>query len=81
MDLIAELKDVAWLIGVVVIPLVAHNVKLQLNVTRMSRLLDQDKIMEFTREFAIVQERQRETRADMEKFRVDIKELFGRTDR
>ena len=81
MEILEILKEWGFLIVGVVFPLVVHNVKLQMNVNRMSKLLDPDKITEFNGEWAVVKSKVADMKENYEKLRTDIKELYSKTDR
>ena len=81
MDIIGLLKDWGFVIGGVVIPLVAHNVRLQMAVNRMNKVLDPDKVNEFNADWAVHKERQSETREDVKRVKEDIRDIYRRMER
>lgn len=81
MELIDEIKDMAWLLIVVIIPLVGHNVKLHMNVKTMMRVLDADKINAFNGEWAVAKDHISRNNDNYEKLREDVKDLYQRTEK
>jgi len=77
MDLMDTLKDWAWLITVVILPIAVNAFRLSASVKRMEKLLDADKIAEFNGEYAVLKSHVQDMKDDtIPGLKQDVRNIF-----